>query len=1373
MSAELGSQQRQLQPSEVVAGRYKLTQCLARGGMGEVFAAFDQSTGRAVALKRLLPAALRQRAIVVHFMREYHALSELRHPRIIEVYDYGVDHDVPYYTMELLDGRDLRDLSPLPFREACLYLRDVASSLALLHARRLLHRDVSPRNVRCTSDGHCKLLDFGAMIAFGLPANVTGTAPCVPPEALQGAALDQRTDLYSLGALAYCVLTGRHCYEVAQLDELPAAWAKPVTRPKQLVRDIPVELDELVMSLLSLDPMKRPKSAAEVIDWLSAIGQLPADDIEGIAQSFLTSSQLCGREAERKEITRRLQRALTGQGCAVLVEGQVGVGKSRMLAEAALLAQTCGLTAVRAVARRQRGASYSVARDLVAALQQIAPLEAEQAGAKEIRWPDSLDAHSEVRARSRPVKDAGEARARLQQTLTALFCQVARARPLLLTVDDIDHADEFSAALIAALAHETPGLPLIILASQTEGSNGEHFDAQGVFRNAALRLPLTELERARSAELVQSMFGQVPNIERLNDWIFRIAHGNPKLTVELAEHLLSRGIVRYVAGTWVVPSDDINEAVPHDMAEALAMRIHALSAPAVALAELLSVRRGGATAELCLGAGAASSDHVFAALDELVRHGVLESAGHEYVFAQDVLRETLQRALSPERLRALHRRWADVLLSDAAAGLDVQLEAGWHLVHTDDEVAGADLLARVGPLLVDQGLAMATAIPAIEKALAVYEAHDRPLSIRLRLRSTLVLASYLFDYRLAERYGEETLAVLYEVSGLALAQRLSRFVGVRLGLALGLLATSLRRLWTPYARRGPRVVTALQYFVRSAMGLIGVRAVALDAPGTAAILAMLAPLAGSPPMTSGRVIFLACKAFALQMVGREGELDRALREALRGLRRGRKRDMSEVEYQSLLVGLLTCDGINECYRERSQAQARADLLEGIGTSLARAAAHRIRMLYHLRRGDNERAEHYRRLIDLHGIQGGTTWQVEWFAVAVEGMAGSTWTDLVMLRRSLDRLERLAEEVPSLGPMRDGMRIAYHFRRGEFARAAELGEAYVALHPPRSIAGWAPSYAVTALSLVEAGRAERARQICEHALGYVSEPDRAYFVFYAPLEVAHATALAVLGERQRADEILRLRFDRLRACGEHVSLVTMYQYQAKIARLVNDRPALMQALQAMRSAALASGFPAVILLADRVAELRARHRSSPIPPPNDGSPEPDQPAFAREETAVTTFLRGCESPLVRSQQALAMLAQCVASDEAYLFTCSTGEIALVATLGGREAPPQLTARVHELLLHERDGAAFSIEIPSGKTQAKPARPGAADAKPARPDRFRVILLSSQRTDDLWVGAAAVRETDETDDEVAVTLVADIGNMLAEDLRTEQARLSDED
>src|SRR6185312_10167406 len=102
MNAQAGSQ-RPSASDEIVAGRYQLTRLIARGGMGEVFAAYDRSKERPVALKRLLSRSTSQRGPVAHFMREYYALSALKHPRIIEVYEYGVDRDMPFYTMELLD----------------------------------------------------------------------------------------------------------------------------------------------------------------------------------------------------------------------------------------------------------------------------------------------------------------------------------------------------------------------------------------------------------------------------------------------------------------------------------------------------------------------------------------------------------------------------------------------------------------------------------------------------------------------------------------------------------------------------------------------------------------------------------------------------------------------------------------------------------------------------------------------------------------------------------------------------------------------------------------------------------------------------------------------------------------------------------------------------------------------------------------------------------------------------------------------------------------------------------------------------------------------------------------------------------------------
>src|SRR5688572_6524583 len=126
-----------------IGGHYDVVEELGRGGMACVYRVIDARSGETFALKQLLAHAdaKRSREAALLFEREFHTLAQLAHPRVIAVYDYGVDEGGPYYTMELLDGGDLRERSPLPWREACELMFDVCSSLALLHSRRLLHRD--------------------------------------------------------------------------------------------------------------------------------------------------------------------------------------------------------------------------------------------------------------------------------------------------------------------------------------------------------------------------------------------------------------------------------------------------------------------------------------------------------------------------------------------------------------------------------------------------------------------------------------------------------------------------------------------------------------------------------------------------------------------------------------------------------------------------------------------------------------------------------------------------------------------------------------------------------------------------------------------------------------------------------------------------------------------------------------------------------------------------------------------------------------------------------------------------------------------------------------------------------------------------------
>src|SRR5260221_7460981 len=181
-----------------IGGRYTVQGLLGRGGMALAYRVTDLFTGKDVALKQLMLPQSEKHAdgSGALFEREFHILAELSHPRIIEVYDYGLDDGGPYYTMELLDGGDLRERSPMPWREACTLSYDVCSSLALIHSRRLVHRDVTPRNIRCTRDGQAKLIDFGAMVPMGQGGVIVGTPSFVAPEVVLGSALDARADLY-------------------------------------------------------------------------------------------------------------------------------------------------------------------------------------------------------------------------------------------------------------------------------------------------------------------------------------------------------------------------------------------------------------------------------------------------------------------------------------------------------------------------------------------------------------------------------------------------------------------------------------------------------------------------------------------------------------------------------------------------------------------------------------------------------------------------------------------------------------------------------------------------------------------------------------------------------------------------------------------------------------------------------------------------------------------------------------------------------------------------------------------------------------------------------------------------------------------------
>jgi len=273
-------------------GSYQLIERLGQGGMGEVWRAEHYLLARSAAVKIVRPEMLgmgnpeEARIALIRFEREAQATAALSSPHTINLFDFGIANDGTfYYVMELLLGRDLesfvREFGPMPADRAMFVLRQVCHSLADAHARGLVHRDIKPANIYLCRMGleydFIKVLDFGLvktsarpdnqLTALTLPQVTTGTPAYMAPEVILGEEVDRRADVYSLGCVAYYLLTGRLVFEAETPMKMlmQHVQAPPVPPSERTELPIPPELDALVLSCLEKDPNKRPQNAEELL----------------------------------------------------------------------------------------------------------------------------------------------------------------------------------------------------------------------------------------------------------------------------------------------------------------------------------------------------------------------------------------------------------------------------------------------------------------------------------------------------------------------------------------------------------------------------------------------------------------------------------------------------------------------------------------------------------------------------------------------------------------------------------------------------------------------------------------------------------------------------------------------------------------------------------------------------------------------------------------------------------------------------------------------------------------------------------------------------------------------------------------------------
>ncbi|MBN2359679.1 MAG: DUF2791 family P-loop domain-containing protein [Deltaproteobacteria bacterium] len=728
-------------------GDHAIVAEIGRGGMGVVYRVRDERTGQEVALKMLAPEAASHRDSALRFKREFRAIRRVVHPNVVRVFEAGTYRGAPYFTMELVDGRNIRlwldgedtlipyakdtppggALSleqrqrlndPARIRRMAEATVQVCFALSAIHAHRIVHRDLKPDNILVTSQGVVKLMDFG--IAKQLTDHgpttsggmVVGTFKYLSPEQALGLDIDGRADLYCLGIVLYELLAGRHPF----YSETSVGYAYHHARtPAPAINRFNPEVDGRIAAiaerLLGKSPADRYATADDLIaDLKEAVAgvddrvkQLKATTKRFALPPFQLSSDplfapaMIGRDREKQALLAQVDRLLSGRGRFVVIEGDSGSGKSRLLREISVEAREQGAEFVTCRAALNERAPYA---PLIEAFDQIA----RQLGTRSRKEVQRvLGSDGPVLARTLPAIAAlpgvdkrplsalapEDEQIRFRAAVADVLGRYCEEKPCVLVIDDLHEADELTVDLVRHLAGTLAGLVFGDAAPEARSSlavfatvNPEATPrAEALARligelegqPSFLRLKLSPIDVAGASRLLRSMLGGAQVSNTLAEALHRQAGGLPSRLEEILRSLAESGDLVRRGRRWMVrastpqgstaryvPADEVGlEELPDLRLRGAGIgdhRLEALSAVARDVAERAAVIGLRVRSDVLFRVALRPEEELLDALDELLKRGVLleEKGERGHRFVNEGVRGALLAAIEPERRGRLH-----------------------------------------------------------------------------------------------------------------------------------------------------------------------------------------------------------------------------------------------------------------------------------------------------------------------------------------------------------------------------------------------------------------------------------------------------------------------------------------------------------------------------------------------------------------------------------------------------------------------------------------------------------------------------------------------------------------------------------------------
>jgi class 3 adenylate cyclase len=760
----------------LIDGRYRIEAFLGRGGRKRVYRAADvESPGRTVAIAVFDTEGIGEAALA-RSRREAQAMSRLgEHPHIVTVLGTGEHEGTPYVVSEYVGGGDLSGVL-----EACAGRRleldravgiviDVCRALEHAHARGVIHRDLKPANVWLGDDDAARLGDFGLATTdrrsrAAVEGMLVGTVAYLPPELALGRAADARSDLYSLGAMFYELLTGEPPFPgddaVAIIGQHLSA---PPVAPSRHRDEVSPAIDDVVLRLLAKVPEDRPQSAAEARREIEAAAAAPAGDEHDDADNPLESlagGVFVGREAELGSARGVLEDALAGQGRLLLVSGDPGIGKTRTAEQLATYARVRGARVYWGRCYETRGQppywpwseairGYVMESDPVGLRWQLGPRAAdiarivpELAERLDIEVPDQIETE--------------QARFRLFDSVATFLTDASKARPTVIVLDDLHWADEPSLHLLSFITRRMADSGLLLVGTYRDVELGRHHHLAETLENLAgsdcvRRVGLRGLAPGAIADYIELTAGVDRPPADLAQAIAEQTGGNPFFIGEVVRLMASEGRLGESAARREV-------RIPQGVRQVVGRRLDHVSPVANEVLGIASIYGRDFSGEVIEAVSERPATEVRSALDEAVESRLIEARpndpGH-YTFSHALVRETLLAEIPTAKRVRLHGLIAEALEKHSDDDDDRHLsELAHHFLEAAPlgEVDRAIDYATRGAVRAAQRFAHEDAANLYEKALETLEMAPpvdpvRRLDLLLELGTAQIRASRLGEAR--------------------------------------------------------------------------------------------------------------------------------------------------------------------------------------------------------------------------------------------------------------------------------------------------------------------------------------------------------------------------------------------------------------------------------------------------------------------------------------------------------------------------------------------------------------------------------------------------------------------------------------------------